>query len=77
MIKVRLCIYGNKHRYWLSKEDTTFPTVYTEGLILSFMIDVMEVQEVETAEIQGTLLKTDHYKGYIHIRMEGDRVTIM
>ena len=77
VIKGRLCTYGNKHREWIYKEDTKFPTLSTEGLILPFVIDFMEGQEVETAEIQGALLKTDYYKGYIHIRMEGERVNIL
>ena len=60
MIKGRVCTYGIKHRDWLYKEDTTFTTVYTEGLMMSCMIDVMEGQDVATADIQGSFLQNDY-----------------
>ena len=54
------CAYGRKHRYWLSKENNLPPTVSTEGLMLSCMIDAMESWEVETANIPGAFLHTDY-----------------
>ena len=53
------------------------PTVSTEGLVLLCMIDSMEVCEVATADIPGAFLQTDYDKGDIHIKMEGDTVTIL
>ena len=35
VIKVRVWTDGRKHRDWLSEEDTIFPTVSTEGLMMS------------------------------------------
>ena len=49
-----------KHMNWISKEDTTFSTVYTEGLMLSYMIDKMEGWDVPTADIPGAFLKNDY-----------------
>ena len=40
-----------KQQDWLSKEDTSSPTVSTEGLMLLCMIGAMEGQEVATANI--------------------------
>ena len=40
--KGRVCADGRKQRDWLSKEDTSSPTVSTEGLMISCMIDAME-----------------------------------
>ena len=34
------------------------------------MIDTMEGREVATADIPGAFLKTSHYKGDIHIKLE-------
>ena len=51
--------------------------MYNEGLMQSCMIDAMEDQYVETAEIPGTFLKTDYDKGDINIKMEGTIVTIL
>ena len=55
-IKGRRCADGRKQQAWLSKEDTSSPTMSTEGLILSCMIDSMEGQEVATADIPGAFL---------------------
>ena len=70
-IKGRGCADWRKHQDWLSKEDTSSPTVSTEGLMLSCMIDAMEGQEVTTADIPGAFLQTDYDKEDIHIKMEG------
>ena len=58
-IKGRGCADRSKNRYWLSKEDMSSPTVSTKGIMLSCIIDAMEVWEVETADIPGAFLKTD------------------
>ena len=65
----RVCADGGKQRNWLSKEDTSSPTVSTEGLMLSCMIDAMEGREVATADIPGDFLQTDYDKGDIHIKL--------
>ena len=76
-IKGRLCADGRKHWDWLYKEDTLSPTVSTEGLMLSCMIDAMEGREVATADIPGAFLQTDYYKGDIHIKLEGGMVALL
>ena len=55
-IKVRECADGRKQQDRLSREDTSSPTVSTEGLMLSCMIDAMEGREVATADIPGSFL---------------------
>ena len=55
-IKGRGCADGRKQWDWISKEDTTSPTVSTEGLMLSCIIDEMKVRDVATAEIPGAFL---------------------
>ena len=54
------CTDGRKHQDWISKEDTSSPTVSTEGLVLLFMIDAMEGREVATADIPGAFLQTEY-----------------
>ena len=71
------CAGGRKHRDWISKEDTLSPTVSTEGIMLSCMIDALEGQEVETTDIPGAFLQTDYDKGDIHIKLEGAMVTLL
>ena len=76
-IQGRGCADRGKQLDWLSKEDTSSPTVSTEGHMLSCMIDAMEGQEVATADIPGVFLRTDYEKGYIHIKLEGAMVTLL
>ena len=75
--KGRGCADGRKHRDWLSKEDTSSPTVPTEGLMLSCMIDEMEGRDIATADISGAFLQTDYDKGDINIKPEGAMVTLL
>ena len=76
-IKGRGCADGRKQWDWLSKEDTLLPTVSTEGIMLSCMIDAMEGREVATSDITGAFLQTDYDKGNIHIKLEGAMVTLL
>ena len=41
------------------------------------MIDTMEGRELATADIPGSFLHTEYYKGDIHIKMEGAMVTLL
>ena len=76
-IKGRGCADRRKHQDWISKEDTSSPTVFTEGLILSCMIDVMEAREVATTDIPGAFLQNDYDKGDIHIKLGGSMITLL
>ena len=68
-IKRRGCANKSKQRNWLSKEDTMPPTMYTKGFMLSCMIGAIEGRDAAPADIPGDFLKTDYYKGDIHIMM--------
>ena len=76
-IKGKGCADGREHRDWLSKEDMSSKTVSTKGFMISCMIVAMEVREVATANIPGAFLQTYYDKGDIHIKPEGDMVTIL
>ena len=45
--------------------------------MISCMIDAMEGQDVPTADIQGSSLKTNYDKGDIQIKLEGAMVTLL
>ena len=53
------------------------PTVSTEGLMLSCMINAMEGREVATADIPGSFLQDDYGRGDIHIKLEGGMVPLL
>ena len=76
-IKGRGCADGRKHQEYISKEDTSSPTVSKEGLMRSYMIDAMEGREIATTDIPGAFLQTNYAKGDIHIKLEGDMVTLI
>ena len=71
------CVDERKQWDWISKEDTSSPTLSTEVLMLLCMIDTMEGREVATANIQGALLKTNYNKGDTHINTKGAMVTLI
>ena len=77
IIKGRGCADGRKQQDWLSKEDTLPPTVSTEVLMLLCMIGAMEVREVATTDIPGSLLQTDYDKIDIRIKLEGAMVVLL
>ena len=66
-----------KHHNWLSKNDTSYPKVYTNGLLLACMIDAVEFLDVETAGITGSFLKTSYDKRDIHIKTEEAMVILI
>ena len=61
----------------MSKEDTASPTVATESLVLSCMIDAHERRDVATADIPGAFLQTEYHKGDTHIRIEGPMLELL
>ena len=60
-----------KQMNWLSKEYKSSPTVSTKGLIISYIIDAMEVRYVAISDITGVFLQTYYKKGEIHINTGG------
>ena len=54
MIKGRACVYGRKHRMYISKKEVRSPTVQLESLLLSLIIDIKEKRDVATADVVGT-----------------------
>ena len=76
-IQGRGCAGGRKQRDWISKEDTSSTSVYTEGFMLLCMINVMKCREVATADIPGAFLQDDYGRGDIHIKLEGGMVPLL
>jgi hypothetical protein len=56
-IKGRTVAGGNKQRDYISKEDASSPTVATESVILSCIIDVEEEQDVTVVDIPNAFLQ--------------------
>ena len=76
-IKGRGCADGRKQRDWMTKEETSSPTVSTQALMLSCMIDAFEGRDVATADIPAAFLQTEYTKGDTHIRIEGPMLELL
>jgi hypothetical protein len=59
-----------------TKDETTSPTVSTDALTLSIMIDACEQRDVATADVAGAYLQAD-FEDYTLLKLEGESVDIM
>jgi hypothetical protein len=75
-IKGRGCADGRKQRAYMTKEDTSAPTVSTEGLFLSCAIDAKEGRDVATADIPGAFMQADMNE-VVHVRLSGDLAKLL
>ena len=58
-IKGRTCADGRKQRSYINPEEATSPTVSTEALLITLMIDAAEGRDVATSDVPGAFLHTD------------------
>lgn len=70
-IKARGCADGRKQRLWKTKEETTSPTVRTESVFLSAIIDAYENRNVITCDIPGAFMQAD-IDEVVHVKFEGE-----
>ena len=69
-IKGRGCADGRKQRDYMTKQETSAPTVATEALILTCVIDAIEGRDVATCDIPGAFMQSD-MKGKVVMKLEG------
>jgi hypothetical protein len=69
-IKGRGCADGRKQRLYKTKEEVSSPTVRTESVMLSCVIDATEGRDVATADVPGAFMQTDIDED-VYIRMSG------
>ena len=69
-IKGRGCADGRKQRLHTPKDDASSPTVATESVLLSCVIDAKERREVATVDIPGAFMQGDQDET-VHMRLEG------
>ena len=69
-IKGRGCADGRKQRLHKTKDETSSPTVRTESLLLSCVIDAKERRKVLTCDIPGAFMQVD-VDEVVHVRLEG------
>ena len=69
-IKGRDCADGRKQRVWTTKEEATSPTVSTEAVLLTSVIDAKERREVMTVDIPGAFMQGEQDET-VHMKLEG------
>ena len=75
-IKGRTCADGRKQRDLYDKSQTTSPTVSSDALFLTIMIDAKEGRDVATADVAGAYLNAD-MDDLVVMRLVGEDVALM
>ena len=75
-IKARGCADGRKQRLYKTKDETTSPTVTTEGLMLTCIIDAYENRDVATLDVPGAFMHADMDEK-IHIKLDGELAILL
>ena len=75
-IKGRTVADGRSQRFLYDKSETASPTIATDALILSIIIDAYEGRDVATADIAGAYLKA-YMKDFVLMRFSGETVRIL
>jgi hypothetical protein len=78
-IKGRTVAGGNKQRDYISKEDASSPTVATESVLLSCIIDAEEHRDVAIVDIPNAFVQTrvENEKDMAFIKIRGILVDIL
>ena len=77
VIKGRGCKDGRKQHIYLNKDDVSAPTVATESLLLTCLIDAMENRDVATVNIPCAFMQSDMEGDDLHMKLEGKMVDIL
>jgi hypothetical protein len=75
-IKGRTVADGRPQRTMYTKEETSSPTVSTDALMMSIMIDAKEGRDVATADVAGAYLHAE-LDDFTLLKVEGASVDIM
>jgi hypothetical protein len=75
-LKGRSCADGRPQRALYTKEQAASPTVSTDALMISLMIDAKERRDVATADVVGAYLLVDMDE-YVLLKLTGNSVDII
>ena len=75
-IKGRSVADGRKQRKYYSKSDITSPTVSSDSLLMSLVIDAKEGRAVGTADVPGAYLQAE-MTDFVIVKMTGSSVDVM
>jgi uncharacterized membrane protein YgcG len=75
-IKARGCADGRKQRLYKNKDEVSSPTVSTEAVFLTSVIEAQERRKVMTIDIPGAFMHVD-IDELIHVRLEGPMAELL
>ena len=75
-IKGRGCEDGQKQRAYITKEESTAPTVSTKVVFLTAVIDAMEGRSVVVLDVPGAFMQAE-IDELVHVRFTGAMVTLL
>ena len=75
-IKGHGCTDGRKQRAYITKEESTVPTVITKAVFLTAVIDAMERQSVVVLDVPGAFMQAK-IDELVHVRFSGVMVTLL
>ena len=75
-IKGRGCADGRKQRAYTAKEDAASPTVASEAVFLTAVIDAMEGRKVAVFNVPGAFMQADMDE-LVHVRFTGKMVELL
>ena len=70
-IKGRGCADGRKQRLYKSKDETSSPTITTEALFITCLVDAIENRYVATCDVPGAFMHSD-IDEQVHLKLEGE-----
>ena len=72
-IKGQGCADGRKQRAYISKEESTSPTISTEAVFLTAMVDAWEHRKVTVLDMPRAFMQVDMDE-LVHVRFSGEMV---
>ena len=75
-VKGRGCADGRKQRAYIAREESTAPTVSTEAVFLTAVIDALENREVAVLDVPGAFMQAD-IDELVHVRFTGEMVSML
>jgi hypothetical protein len=75
-VKSRGCADGRKQRAYTAREDAASPTVATESVFLTTVIDALEGRDVAVIDVPGAFMQADMDE-LVHIRFTGKMVDLL
>ena len=76
-IKARACANGSKQREWMSREESSSPTVSLPAVVLTSVIDAHEGREVAIIDIPNAFVQTENSGEIVFMKIRGELAKIL